>query len=132
MISKTTIRVRYTETDQMGVAHHSSYVSWFEVGRTELLRECGLPYRELEEHGFLLPVLEFQCKYLQSAYYDDPLRIESKLRKRGRASLIIDYQVYRDQTLLAKGFTKHGITDKDGKLVRIPEILKNTLDRADM
>ena len=72
------VSVRYAETDRMGVAHHSSYLLWFEIGRTGLLREAGHAYRDLEDSGVRLPVLEYGCRFLKSADYDDALRIETR------------------------------------------------------
>ena len=78
--SVSTVRVRYAETDQMGVAYHANYFVWFEVGRTDWLRTFGVTYRDLEAEGFLLPVIEAHCEYRASARYDDDLRITSTAR----------------------------------------------------
>ena len=89
------VRVRYADTDQMGMAYHGNYVTWFEVGRTEMLRAQGMSYREVEEAGFRMPVLEVQCRYLKPARYDDELVIETVLAHLGRASMRFEYRVDR-------------------------------------
>jgi acyl-CoA thioester hydrolase len=118
----TTIRVRYVETDQMGVAHHSNYFAWMEAARTELLRETGISYRELEKKGLFLPVREAFCRYRKSLFYDDIAVIESELLELRGASLKIGYTFRRegDDTPLAEGYTLHPFTDRDGKVVRAP------------
>ncbi|RMH69165.1 MAG: acyl-CoA thioesterase [Gemmatimonadetes bacterium] len=132
MIAQIHVRVRYAETDQMGIVYHANYFQWFEMGRTHLLREAGLPYKDLELAGFRLPVLEAHCKYLKPAHYDDLLRIESTLHEVQRASLIINYTLFNaeTETMLATGYTKHGVINQEGKLTRIPPILKTALDNA--
>jgi acyl-CoA thioester hydrolase len=89
------VSVRYAETDRMGVAHHSSYLLWFELARTGLLREAGHAYRDLETNGVRLPVLEYGCKFLKSADYDDALRIETKVRDLRSRTITFAYTVHR-------------------------------------
>ena len=120
--TRTAFRVRYVETDQMGIAHHSNYFAWMEAARTELLRETGISYRELEERGFSLPVREAFCRYRKSLLYDDLAVVESELLELNGASLKIGYAFYRegDDTPLAEGYTLHPFTDRNGKVVRAP------------
>ena len=99
--SRTEIAVRYAETDMMGVVYHGSYLPWFEVGRTTLLREQGLPYRELEAGGFRLPVLEVAVRYLKPARYDDAVTIVTTLRERPLLRIRLEYEVLRGSELLA-------------------------------
>ena len=119
------ISVRYAETDRMGVAHHSSYLLWFELARTGLLREAGYAYRDLEASGMRLPVLEYGCKFLKSADYDDTLRIETSVRELKSRTVTFAYSVYRGDELLAEGFTYHVCVDENFKTRRFPdEVLK--------
>jgi len=124
------VRVRYADTDQMGMAYHGNYVTWFEVGRTEMLRAQGMSYREVEEAGFRMPVLEVQCRYLKPARYDDELAVETALAELGRASLRFEYRVVRvaDGELLACGMTRHCFLDPAGRPVRFPAFFTELLE----
>jgi acyl-CoA thioester hydrolase len=126
------VRVRYADTDQMGMAYHGNYVRWFEVGRTEMLREQGMSYREVEEAGFRMPVLEVHCRYLKPARYDDELAIETALAELGRASLRFEYRVVRKSggELLACGMTRHCFLDPVGRPVRPPAFFAELLERV--
>jgi acyl-CoA thioester hydrolase len=112
--------VRYAETDRMGVAHHSSHLLWFELGRTGLMREGGRSYRAMEESGLLLPVVECQVKFFAGAEYDDLVRIETGVAELRSRVVIFAYRVTRDSTLLASGWTKHACVDPDNRVRRIP------------
>ena len=107
----TTYRVIYGDTDQMGVAYYGNYLRWFEIGRTEWLREIGSPYREIEQTGLCFPVTHVSCRYHRPARYDDELVIETVLASLGRVSLVFRYRVYRraGDILLAEGETKHAL-----------------------
>ncbi len=120
------IRVRYVETDRMGLFHHAHYFSWMEAARTELLRKNGISYRELEDRGFLLPVREAYCRYRKGLKYDDVATVESELLKLEGASLKIGYKIYlqNENIIAAEGYTVHPFTDKTGKIVRTPEFFK--------
>jgi acyl-CoA thioester hydrolase len=125
--SRLILRVRYAETDQMGVAHHSSYFVWMEAARTELLRECGLSYRELEERGYLLPVHEAHCRFKKSVRYDDLICIDSWLERIGGASLRIEYRIYRtgeENRTVAEGYTLHAFTGREGRVVKTPDFFR--------
>jgi len=117
----TEIRVRYKETDQMGVVHHSNYYVWFEVARTEYMREQGITYKQMEERGLMLPLTETHCQYLQGALYDDTIVIKTSMTRFSGARITMEYDVMRrdDNCLLAKGKTVHAITDKNLKPVNI-------------
>ncbi|MEY4003920.1 MAG: Acyl-CoA thioester hydrolase YbgC, partial [Verrucomicrobiota bacterium] len=93
--SRTQVTVRYAETDMMGVVYHGNYLPWFEVGRTTLLKELGLPYRQLEEEGFRLPVLEVSARYLRPAVYDDTVTIVTRLHDRPLLRIRLEYEVKR-------------------------------------
>jgi acyl-CoA thioester hydrolase len=112
--------VRYAETDMMGVVYHGNYLPWFEIGRTTLLRDLGLPYRKLEEEGFRLPVLEVGAKYFRPAVYDDTVTIFTTLRDKPLLRIRLEYEVRRGDELLATGFTVHAFIDRSGKPVRPP------------
>ncbi|GAB1488533.1 thioesterase family protein [Opitutaceae bacterium] len=128
--SRTEIAVRYAETDMMGVVYHGSYLPWFEVGRTTLLREQGLPYRDLEASGFRLPVLEVAVRYLKPARYDDTLTIVTTLRERPLLRIRLEYEVFHGTELLATGSTLHAFIDHAGKPVRPPARFVEAMERA--
>lgn len=118
--SRVQIPVRYAETDMMGVVYHGSYLPWLEVGRTTLLKEIGLPYRDLESDGYFLPVLEVGVKYLRPARYDDVVTIVTTLREKPLLRIELEYEVRRGDDLLATARTVHAFIDKTGKPVRPP------------
>jgi acyl-CoA thioester hydrolase len=119
------IRVRYSETDQMGTFYNSRVLEWFECGRTELLRAFGLPYSEMEKKGAFLPVVEAHVNYRGRARYDDCLEVRSQMSLAGRASLRFDVQIVHAQggAKVADGYTVHAITDTSGRPMRCPEWL---------
>lgn len=122
IVNTTRVRVRYADTDKMGISYYGKYLEWFEVGRTELLREIGLPYVQLETEGIALPVIEVYCRYHRSALYDQLLRIESTVKTLPRVTIRIDYKIYNeDNELLADGYTKHTFIGKSGRPVRPPK-----------
>ena len=128
--SRQQVTVRYAETDMMGVVYHGNYLPWFEIGRTTLLREMGLPYRQLEADGYRLPVLEVTAKYLRPAVYDDTVTILTTLREKPLLRIRLDYEVYRGDELLATGHTVHAFVDHDGKPVRPPPAVTAAMNRA--
>ena len=107
------IRVRYKETDQMGAVYYANYLVWFEVGRVEFMRSLGLSYKELEQAGILLPVIESHCYYKQSAKYDDLLAVRTGIEKMSGARISFVYHIIRkeDEVLLAEGRTLHAFAD---------------------
>jgi acyl-CoA thioester hydrolase len=123
------VRVRYAETDQMGVAYYSNYLVWFEVGRTDWLRDTGWTYREMEADGLALPVIEAHCEYRLGARYDDELEIRTVGRQVSPVRLAFDYEIVRrpEGTVLATGHTIHATLDRAGKPVRIPGRVKELL-----
>jgi len=120
--NKTEIRVRYADTDQMHFVYNGKYLEYFEVGRTEMLRDIGLPYDVIEKEGFLLPVLEAYVKYKLPAYYDDVLVVKSFLKKNPDLKVHIDYEILRKSNtdLIAEGFTIHAFINKRNKKVTRP------------
>ena len=129
LTGSTTVRVRYAETDQMGVAWHGEYLAWFEVGRTDLLRGCGCTYRDLEAQGLRLPVVEVEARFMKPARYDDLLEIRTRLTALGRVRVTFAYEVWRDGegAPLATGSTSHAALDREGRLCRIPDDLRRRL-----
>ena len=122
--TSTQLRVRYAETDQMGVVYHAHYFVWFEIGRTDFCREQGFAYREMEQHdGLYIMVAEAKCRYKAPARYDDDLRVLTRLRDMRKRVLVFGYEVYRlpDEELLAEGETVHVITDREGRPRVLPE-----------
>jgi acyl-CoA thioester hydrolase len=137
MINETRVRVRYAETDQMGVAYHSNFLIWFEVGRVELLRQIGFSYRDMErDDGCYIAVVDARCRYKAPARYDDELLVRTFLTN-VRGSLIhFRYEVQRleDNALLAEGETVHIVTDADMKRRPLPEkyatAFQNAVEKA--
>ncbi len=132
----TTLRVRYAETDQMGVVYHANYLAWCEVGRVELLRSLGFDYRSMEaEDACHIPVVEVQCRYRAPARYDDLLTIQTQVLVL-RASLVrFGYRILREETLLAEAETTHVFVDAAMKKRTLPEkyaeALRRTMDAAE-
>jgi acyl-CoA thioester hydrolase len=117
-----TLRVRYAETDQAGMAHHSSFLPWFEEGRVELLRHLGKPYTEFEAEGLHFPVREVCCRYWLPARFDEVLVVETTITEVGGASARFSYRITRqeDNALIAEGHTLHACVDDSGKIKRLP------------
>lgn len=128
-VGVSSVRVRYAETDQMGVAWHGHYLAWFEVGRTDLLRQQGVTYRELEEGGLRLPVIGTEVKFLRPARYDDLLEIRTRLAEMGGARVRFHYEVHREGTNgpLATGSTEHAAVDGRGRPRRLPAEIRRLL-----
>ncbi len=127
---RTTTRVRYPETDRMGVAHHSHYLAWFEIGRTELMRDSGCPYGELEENeGIYFPVIRVEAVYRSSARYDEIVVVSTRLVAVGGATVRFEYTITRDTdgTLLATGMTEHAAVDRTGRPRRLPAMVRQML-----
>lgn len=121
LIKCASLRVRYSETDKMGIVFNSNYLSWFEIARTELCRKLGIAYREWEDRGFMLPVSEAYCRYKRPARYDDvvDLYCRSPLDSILPHSILFEYRAeLEDSTVLAHGWTKHAFIGPDGKLCR--------------
>jgi acyl-CoA thioester hydrolase len=120
--SSSRIRVRYAETDQMGVAYHGDYFAWFEVGRTDLLRERGMTYRELEKGDLRLPVIETGARFLRPVLYDDVIEVQTRVASVSGARLTFSYEIHRDGTEgpLATAFTAHAAVNGQGRPRRLP------------
>lgn len=138
----TTVRVRYAETDQMGVVYYANYLVWFEIGRVEVLRALGLSYRQLEvAHGCILPVAEAKCRYRTPARYDDAIIIEARPALLRGSVLKFAYRILREaeageeRQLLAEGETAHVVCDAEMNRKRLPAqyeaALRTLMDPAD-
>ncbi|BBO92041.1 acyl-CoA thioesterase [Desulfosarcina ovata] len=130
---RTTYRVIYGDTDTMGIVYHANYLRWFEMGRTELFRHLGLPYREIEARGLMLPVSEVNCKYLTPARYDDILVIEATLNTAFRAGMQFDYTITSEDGSVTHttGYTRHAFVNGQGKVVRPPDFIREMIKRAE-
>ena len=123
-LNETKVRVRYAETDQMGVVYHSNHLIWFEVGRVELLRQMGFSYRDMErEDGRYIAVAEVTCRYRAPVYYDEEVLIRTRLKSVRESVVIFSYELLRAErrTLLAEGETTHIVTDSNMKIATLPE-----------
>jgi acyl-CoA thioester hydrolase len=130
VVSTSIVRVRYAETDQMGVAYHGNYFAWFEVGRTDLLRQRGLTYRQLEQQDLRLPVIETHVRFHKPARYDDVLEIRTRLLEMSGARVSFGYEVHREGSNdgpLASASTAHAAVDGEGRARRLPEELRRLL-----
>jgi acyl-CoA thioester hydrolase len=119
-VRSTRVRVRYAETDRMGVVYYANYLVWFEVGRTEWLRQNGWTYREMEADGMTLPVIEAHCEYRQPAHYDDDIEIRTTARLLTPIRVRFDYEAVRGDQIVASGYTAHVALDAAGKPCRLP------------
>ena len=121
--STTTIRVRYAETDAMGIVHHAVYPVWMELGRSNLLREMGQSYPEWEAQGVFMGVGELRVKYRMPARYDELVDITTWVKEAGRRKVVFGYEVRRDGTRLVEGETLHMIMGADGRARVLPEAM---------
>jgi len=127
--SVSRLRVRYAETDQMGVAWHGNVFAWFEVGRTDLLRELGTTYRELEGEGLRLPVVEATARYHHPVLYDDLVEVRTRLSSQSGARVGFEYEIHRPDAdgPLVTGSTEHAAVDSGGRPRRLPPALRRLL-----
>ncbi|MGE5673748.1 MAG: acyl-CoA thioesterase [Mycobacterium leprae] len=119
-----TVRVRYADTDAMGVAYHANYLVWFEVGRTELMRSWGVPYADFEKRGIFVPVVEANVRFLASGRYDDLLQVETSVSELSPARVKFHYRVVRssDGRLLCEGDTLHGFVSPAGRPMALAKV----------
>ena len=123
-VNVTRLRVRYAETDQMGVVYHSNHLIWFEVGRVELMREMGFSYRDMErEDGCFIAVAEVTCRYRAPVFYDEEVIVRTRLKTVRESVIIFSYELSRAGTgaLLAEGETTHIVTDSKMKVAAFPD-----------
>jgi acyl-CoA thioester hydrolase len=121
-VVETTLRVRYAETDAMGIVYHTNYIVWFEVGRGEFMRQRGGNYREFEDEGLYLPVSEVDARYIASARYDDEVVVRTSVERLRSRTITLYYEVVMKDTgqVLVTGHTKHLCVDREGKIRRFP------------
>ena len=124
VVNRSTYRVIYGDTDQMGVVYYANYLRLFERGRCEIMRQVGFDYGEMERQGVFVPVVEAQCRYVRPARFDDLLTIETRVVEIGRVRFSFAYRILRDddgqETLLAEGTTLHACLGREGRPVRVP------------
>ena len=123
-VNETRLRVRYAETDQMGVVYHSNHLIWFEVGRVELMRGMGFSYRDLErEDGRFIAVAEVKCRYRAPVFYDEEVVVRTRLKSARESVVVFSYELVRAEggALLAEGETTHIVTDSSMKIAALPE-----------
>ncbi len=133
MITTAAHKVNFYDTDAMAVVHHSNYIRWFEIGRVEFLRAAGITLTEMMEDGYVFPITEVSAKYVNSAYFDDELIIETTPVALTKAKMAFSYRVLRksDDTLLVTGFTQNVFTSKEtGKITRLPAKYYERLQKA--
>jgi acyl-CoA thioester hydrolase len=117
------IRVRYAETDRMGLLHHANYLVYFEQGRTELLRAQGLTYKDIEDQGFFLVLTKVEVRYRRPAHYDDLLSLRTTVARMTAVRIDHRYEVHRDGVLLAEGSSTLACVDRDGRVQALPPVL---------
>ena len=125
----TTYRVIYGDTDTMGIVYHANYLRWFEMGRNELFRYLGMPYKQVEEQGLTLPVSEVKCKYLTPARYDDVISVHTTVNAGFRAGLQFDYAITSEDGSVTHttGYTRHAFVNDQGKVVRPPAFIRDLI-----
>lgn len=115
------LRVRYAETDQMRVAHHSNYVVWLEHARVELMRKLGFPYTAMEEQGYLMPVLELSVHYLRAVHFDELITVKARMTHMPRAKLEYEYEISNERDeIICRASTLHGFMNKEERAVKPP------------
>ena len=128
LIRRTRVRARYAETDRMGVVYYANYFVWFEIGRTDWLRETGRSYRDMEVDGVQLPVIEAHCEYRRPAKYDDDLEIRTRATLLTPVRIRFDYEIVRgDDETLVIGHTVHAALDPSGRPCRVPAYVRDTV-----
>lgn len=134
--NRFSFKVRYEETDRMGIVYHSNYIVWFDMGRTEFLRALGYAYSDLEKEGVWLPIIEVGCTYKNPAKYDEEVTVETHIEELTRVKIRFGYKVYRGEELLVEGFTVQAFTTDKLKPIGLnrvrPDIYKMLSDAASM
>lgn len=128
--SENTFRVRYAETDQMGIVYHSNYYVWFDMGRTEFMRALGYDYRSLENQGLMLPILETHCYYKKAAKYDDVITVRTMLHELKGVRIMFKYEVYNNQgELIAYGSTSQAFVNRGLKPINIKKTFPQVYEK---
>lgn len=125
----TTYRVIYGDTDNMGLAYHANFFRWFEMGRTEMFRFLGMPYKTIEARGFFLPVAEAHCRFMSPVKYDDLITIETMLDTAVRGGVKFNYTIMtqNNSQVNARGYTRHAFLDGNGRVVRPPDFIQQII-----
>ena len=126
-MNKLNIRVPYADTDKMSVVYHANYLKYFEMGRTELMRQIGFTYDEMEKQGFYFPVVNAQCNYRAPAHYDDLITVETTISELKNVTVTFSYKIKCQDKILVTGSTKHPLVNYAFKPTRIPQNLKDLL-----
>jgi acyl-CoA thioester hydrolase len=126
LTGEITIRVRYAETDRMGLLHHANYLVYFEQGRTELLRSSGLAYKDLEDQGYLLVLTKIEVRYRSPARYDDVLTLRTTVVRTTAVRIDHKYELLREGVLVAEGSSTLGCVDRDGRVQALPDYLQDS------
>lgn len=126
-MNKLNIRVSYRDTDKMGVVYYANYFVFFEMGRTELMRQIGFTYDEMEKQGLYFPVINAQCNYHAPAHYDDLITVETTISELKNVTVTFSYKIKCDDKVLVTGSTKHPLVNYAFKPTRIPQNLKDLL-----
>ncbi len=126
----TKVRVIYADTDAMGIVYHTNYIKWFEIGRSEILRDLGIPYAQIERLGYSWPVTELSCRYLSPARYDELVVVETSILEVKRASIKFTYLIWdeRQAKVLVEGDSVHACINKEGKIARIPPEVREKIN----
>lgn len=132
IVSNTVVRATYKDTDQMGVVYYANYFIWFEIGRGEFMRRCGVSYKDFEKEGIMLPVTHASCDYIRPVRYDDMIRVEVSIHELTRASIGFLHNIYSypGDELLASGKTKHVFMSQSGKIQRAGEKIQHIFEEA--
>ena len=128
-MNKLNIRIPYADTDKMGVVYHANYLKYFEMGRTELMRQIGFTYDEMEKQGLYFPVVSAQCNYHAPAHYDDLITVETAISEIKNVTVTFSYKIKHQDKILVIGFTKHPLVNYAFKPTRIPQNLKDLLQK---
>jgi len=123
-------RVTYAETDRMGFVYYANYLIYFEIGRTEYIRSSGMAYKELEDMGYMLPVLSAACKYIKPARYDDVLTIRTTISEFKGIRLGFSYEILREGIKLVEGTTSHAFVDNEGRPRKLTPELQEKIKKA--
>lgn len=125
--SVSEILVRYSETDMMGIVYHANYLPWLEIGRTEMLRERGLPYSEIEARGVLLPVLSININYRKPARYDETITIITRMPQKPFVKISLEYELKRGDELLATASSAHAFMNREAQAIKTPRFFLDTI-----
>jgi acyl-CoA thioester hydrolase len=133
MISETKITVRYAETDQMGIVHHSVYPIWYEAARTDAIKKIGMTYSSLEKNGIMTPLVELNCKYIVPAEYEDVLTIKVEISKLTPARIVFNYQIFKEgiEKPINMGSTIHAWVGKDLKPINLKRQYPDIFEKVD-